>query len=704
MKHALTGLLSCCLVATLAADAIRGQNLKNILDYQERVSDGDWNEAITQAIADVGDGGAVFFPKQDYKIGSRVEIQRDVTLLFQGGAKLWTTSQELIRIRRGGQIVIESLGSKALLENANGESPAYDDRNIPRGAISSVINIDHVEKGAAPSLRLKNLHLRGFVCLEGFRNPDKGEMGVVEVIDCHLEAGDMHMAHKHSKVGRLEVRNSLFTGDARYGVNFISPMPGGAVVKDNVLRNVGIRAIQLSGEKNMIADGCVNYLPNAIVQGNQILGGGHRATVGTSYILGILVYGHNVSITDNIVRDFNRGQPAADGEIGHVVESHDGKRYDDIWIEYDDNPRRRLAGAAIYAKARQLVIANNICSNSGYRAVIEVKTSGCEPYALICDNVVDGQALAVKDSFGFECATGRSLWSGNLIYDMPNTAFVVRGHMENTFSGNVIFNAKTGFETPVGDAGVNELIAHNRFVNVENKIAPVSTGSPKGALGATLTTEPPIVVRNMELLPKPSEARRGQIALLRDERADKLLICRLANGLFRWQEITLGDDVKQARRWREKDSSLIADLKTDFDAWAKTVNAKNYKGHLDVFSLEPKTGSMRIGNPNALFAWMLQRSSTLKPGKTYRFKAEVHSNSNIPKVTLWAVCEDKTHSTVGHGKGKRETLTVDFTIPEESSGETKLKIHGNRTGQGKAVWIDSVALHELEPVSAPTRE
>ncbi|MGM0493160.1 MAG: hypothetical protein ACQER1_09445, partial [Armatimonadota bacterium] len=501
MRTAFT-LLSAIILITFApgAEALPSVGT-DITDFADRVADGDWHPAVTAAIEAMPGGGALVFPAGDYRFDEPLELEGKITLLLAPGARIVGVGEDVIRIVGDGDITINGLGGRPELANESGIDPERDERNVPRGTVTSVISLNHVPMDARPNLRVEGVTLTGFVCIEGMRVEEKGPMGTLEVLDCHLEAEDMHLSHQHSEVHDLRVENSLFTGTARYGIYASSPMPGGAIVRGNVLRNVGIRAIQLSGGYvNMIADGAVEYMPSAIVHDNQVLGGGHLAQITTSYIMGILVYGHNVSMQNNIVRDFNRGEPVPGEPVGHHMQMPDGEYFRGIWIATEDDPRKRLAGAALYAKARQGIISGNICTNSGWRSVIEVKTGGREPYVMVSNNVVDGRSLSIEGSFGFECGSNRSVWANNLVYNMPDIAFAVRGNRENTYMNNMVFGAKTAFSVAGGSAGRDELIMNNRFEDVET---PVS-GMHDYMGGARATALPPLLVPQQDAMPEAS--------------------------------------------------------------------------------------------------------------------------------------------------------------------------------------------------------
>ncbi|OGV34348.1 MAG: hypothetical protein A2020_04695 [Lentisphaerae bacterium GWF2_45_14] len=522
-NRTLVSLVAFCLLAVSSvASAITPGT--DIATYKESVSGNDWSEAISKALKDAPENHIIYFPQGDYHISKTLLIDKGVTLLFERGAKLKTDAESLISIRRGGKIIIEGIGGMGELVNESSSPKA------------SVIDVDNVEKDAAPDLCIKNMSLKGLVCIQGLKNPDKGGLGDVVVKDCLFDADEMHMGHKLPEVKSLRVEDSRFIGSAMRGIYFTSPMPGGAVVCGNTLENVGVCAIQLSGGKaNMIDDGCLEYLPSAIVNNNRVLGGGQGAKFTTSYIFGILVYGHNVSMQGNIVRDFNRGEPVPGARIGQRLKLDGNSEFKGIW-RVENDKRLRVAGAALYAKARQAIISNNICTNSGWRSVIEVKTGGRHPYVIVSNNVVDGRSLAIDESFGFECDCARSLWTGNMIYDMPAWTFAVRGrNRHNTFTNNVIFNAKIGFAVPAGpDRAEDELIMNNRFVDVET---PIATEDGKAQKSSSIYTMPPLVVTDTSFLPEPNKSMRGQMAVITNLENDTLMICIKDKDKYIWKNL-----------------------------------------------------------------------------------------------------------------------------------------------------------------------
>ena len=678
----------------------------NVRDFTALVADGDWRPAVVAALGTMPQGGALFFPAGEYRLDQPLELQGKITLLLAPGARIVGTGEDVIRIVGNGDITVQGLGGRPELVSASTADPAPNERGIPTGTVSSVINLNYVPLDARPNLRVQGVKLTGFVCIEGMRVEEKGPMGALEILDCHLEGGDMHITHQHSEINTLRIEDSLFTGDTRYGIYCISRMPGGAIVRGNVLRNVGIRAIQLSGgEANMIADGAVEYLPSAIVHDNQVLGGGHRAAITTSYILGILVYGHNVSIQNNIVRDFNRGEPVPGEPIGQHVRMPDGGYFRGIWIATEDDPRKRLAGAAIYAKARQAIISGNICTNSGWRSVIEVKTGGVEPYVVVSNNVVDGRSLSIEGSFGFECGSGRSVWANNLVYDMPDIAFAVRGGNANTYMNNVIFGAKTAFSVPGGTSGRDELIMSNRLHNVETAV----TGIDDYTGGARALALPPLLVPSQQALPAPSDELRGQIAILLDPDGDRVLVCALVDGAYAWTEMSTGEIAPglliQGAEVRTIGPELAANPDQSGDAgdgfpsgWGASATGHEIEDVMayDLEQFESGTRSLRIGDGDETFNWVLSQRVPVVPGRTYLAEARVRTDTPEMPFSLYMTLDEDRIASADRPGEDWTTVSLLLRIPEDGPEVADLKLWGSGAGAARHVWIDHISIAEAE--------
>jgi hypothetical protein len=691
----------------------------DVTTYQSQVTpEGDWGPALAQALAAVPSGGTLRFPAGSYRLEKPLVIDRSVGLVFENGARLWTEDADLIIIRGGEEIVIEGVGGRGELFNFRPDNPNFD-KNAPRAKSRRVINLDQVDSQARPSLRVRSMYIKGFSGIEGIENSDKGPMNNVEVDRCLFETFNIAMGYRHAEVHSLRVENSEFIGRPRYGIWFTSPMPGGAIVRGNVLRNMGIIAIQLSGGKaSQVADGCTDYLPSAIVHENQILGGGHLATLADSYIHGILVYGHNVSVQGNIVRNFNRGEPVPGASCGHHIKLPDGTFYRGHWIATETDPHRRLAGAAIYLKANHAVVSGNICSQSGWRSVIEVKTGSVEHYVLVSGNVVDGRSLAIDSSFGFECNSGRSAWMNNMVSDMPNQAFVVRSTFANTFMNNAIYNAKVGFALSGATPGKDEFIAMNRFFNVEH---PVLVEDGGVAAGQDLHLPPPLAIASADLLPRPQESLRGQLVSLAGAQGDSLLQCvRLPDGKYAWRELGPGEKIYGDQQWEEVGPNMAVNPDQSADAlteeelarcdkgqdnaicrgWTATIVSPGEKKLTDLasyLSFDPEKkrggkGSLRIQFKEDAGNWLLRQRLKLPAA---RYRATLQILSELPENVSWyAQVPGRRPLVKGERSDDWQTLTVDFEIPADAS-DVLLGAYGNRFTTGKSAWIGGVSVRRL---------
>jgi hypothetical protein len=296
---------------------------------------------------------------------------------------------------------------------------------------------------------------------------------------------------------------------------------------------------------------------------------------------------------------------------------------------------------------------------------------------------------------------------------MPNTAFVVRNYMQNTFSNNVIFNAKTGFEVPFGDAGVDELIINNRFVNVENKTDKVALSKSEDTLGGMLSSAPPIIIKDKEFLPEPSKQLQGQMILFPDGKSDKLMICRHIDGIYCWQELQAGTETIEPVVWNEKQETEVELITENMEGWTfSPVDSKigfgkaGYKNGEKTSTTEllyddrsyDKSGSAHIVNLDRNFSWSLKRNEKLHPGGVYRIKTRFLTSSNIPSVVLLIDINGKEERVTRRSRENNiwEELVADITLPDNGNGEVEIKLTGSRFGKTKSVWIDSVSIVELE--------
>lgn len=699
----------------------------SLKDFSEQAEGSDWTNALQSAIHRTPEGETLEVPAGEYRISAPIQIEKSITLRFESGARLVGNVSELFRILGGENIVFKGMGGHPALINHLNQAPELDERGIPRGRLSSVISLNHIRDGEEPAVRIQGLYLEGFRCINGFPEDrqytdESPPLRALEVLDCRIEAGDMHIAHRQSRIDRLIIENSYFTGSARFGIWITSPLPDGASIRGNILKDVGIRAIQLGGgAANMIDDGAVEHVPSAIVHDNQVLGGGQGARFETSYIMGILVYGNNISIQGNVVRDFNRGEPVPGEPYGQHIPLDDGTYYRGVWRTPDGRDDRvRVAGAALYAKARSGIIANNICTNSGWRSVIEVKTGGREPHVLVTGNVVDGSSLAIEDSFGFEPSSGQSIWSNNLVYNMPVMAFRVRAGHENVYLNNVIHNAKVGFEVRGSGSRLPEVIEGNPMFNVATPYL-IHEGAETGA---DISPGGNLIVPAVGSLPSPSERYLGRIALIQEPDEDLIYICRQDGDVFMWAPVVAGGSVGEAifdRRnlnWVEVSDNLALnpdqsdDTNIDRSAaasrqaygefpfgWTGNIGGDHLEWDLvaayDEELFETGARSLRIGDWPEVFNFQLAQVLTVSPGLVYRVRANLRKTNERTRVTLILDSGDLELSQPLEAVDQWEVVEELITIPEDSN-QLRVRIWCGRAGDNGLVYIDSIEVHVVE--------
>ena len=670
-----------------------------------KTASNSWNDAFAAAIAK---DSVVKVPKGKYTFSKSLTVTQDLRLIFAEGAHFhFNTAPGLFL--KGGTLRMESDGAGALWTNSckfTGFGPAE------RGAIID-LNYSGLDPKLKPaSLIMRNMELKGAFCVDGSsRRVVASKIGVIDLEKCRFSSQERNVDILCPSVESVRVVDCRFH-KGNVGLQVLAAIPGGAYVCGNILREIGRAAIVL-GKGGQIAQGCTTHLPNAIVHDNQILKGGHGAKVTHSYIHGILIYGHNVSVQGNIVRDFNRGVPVPGARVGqHLMV--DGKVFRERTRKVNGKAVR-LAGAAIYLKANRAIVHSNICTNSGWRSVIEIKTGGKEYYTSVVNNVVDGKSLAIDESFAFECNSGRSLWANNIVYDVPHQAFVVRSGYENTFMNNLIINAKVGFALSGRNPGQHELINGNRFIDVEFPVA-LNGKTPLTAGGLDVHAFPPSQLDAKAELPVPSKEHAGRMIV----RGTSIFYCVDTGKGFAWMELS-GKVVPQ-KEWRvtgpelalNADQSGREKLPEELSSpvhpgWTCRMRNANEKvlnpndGHITFDTKNFLTGnrSLKFLFKGTTGEWTLAQTLKLTPGKRYRATAKVKGEE--PRNWRLEVVLPNGFSTPCRGKEDQnwQTLTVDFEVPQTSSGVCRLLMWGSKTSEGKSMWLDSVSVRELVDSSLP---
>ena len=680
---------------TLAADA-------DITKFKK--SSNTWSDAFAAAAAK---DKTVFIPKGEYNFAKSIVISSDVRLIFAEGVK-WNFTVSPAILMKGGTLRMESNGAGAVI-SSNAKFTGFEPAQ--RGSMISLNPSGSDPKLAPASLIMRNMELRGAFCIDGSsRRELPVKIGTIDIEDCRFVVGERGIDILCPVVESVRVVNCRFT-NGNVGMQFNAAIPGGAYVCGNILRNIGRSAIML-GKGGQIAQGCTTHLPNAIVHDNQILKGGHGATTKHTYIHGILIYGHNVSVQGNIVRDFHRGVPVPGARCGHhLIEN--GKIFRER-TQTRDGKRVRLAGSAIYLKANRAIVHSNICTNSGWRSVIEIKTGGKEYYTSVINNVVDGKALAIDESFAFECNSGRSLWANNIVYDVPHQAFVVRSGYENSFMNNLIVNARVGFGLSGRNPGQHELINGNRFIDVAYPVA-LDGKQPRVAGGLDVHSMPASNIAAGAELPVPSQAHAGRMVV----KGSSIFYCVNNGKEFVWME--LAGKVVPQKKWRVTGPELALNAdQSGKDTLPATLQSPVHPGWTCSMRtatekpLNPADGHITFDTKNFLTGgrslkflfkgttgeFSLRQSMRLTPGKRYRATAKVKGE----EPRNWHLEVILPSGFAEHVRAEEnqdwQTLSVDFTLPA-NSGSCMLLMRGSKTSDGKALWLDSVSVRELVDDSLP---
>lgn len=670
-----------------------------------KTADNSWDDAFGAARQA---GRTVTLPAGRYELSRPLDITDGLTLFFEDGAELSSAATPVIR-HTGGTLILEGRGLPGLIRCT---APGERGWLTPKRA--AAIDINEPSADNPPTLILRNIEIHSFNGIDGYwlKNADnpkflndicKNPLAALDLANCRFLCAEKGVAVTGAVIGRARIENCYFEG-CDNPINLNAPIPGGILVQNNELVDFGRSGIQL-GKSGQVSDGCTTHLPSAIVKGNRLLKGGRGATTRDSYIQGILVYGHNVVVEGNVVRDVNRGIPVPDAPLGHQIIAEDGTALRGHWVERNGK-KVRLAGAAIYLKANRSLVMGNICTNSGYRSVIEIKTGGKEPYVSVCNNIVDGRALDIDESFGFECNSGRSVWMNNVVYDMPHEAFVVRSGYENTFLNNLIVNAKIGFGLAGSVPGQSEWLNGNRFLNVDIPVA-VDGKDIRPASIPEATLPGPVYLTETTDLPAPAPEWNGRMIV----KGKTVYLGIVDAGVCKWLEVkgTIVEPPNYTVTGPElafnadqsgtavSDNPLLNDPAfPGWQFWMRTATEKPLDPHDGFISFDTantKTGgrSLKVLFPDFGSEWTARQPIRIQPGRRYRATAWVRGDE--PRnFYLRAACGGKVAQTRGTETTDWQLLSVDF---QATSASCELIIHGAKTSPGKASWIDSVSLREL---------
>jgi len=652
-----------------------------------------------------GKTGEIRIPAGEHMLAGTVEVTEDLHVILAHGAVIRSGASPMFRVSTG-KLILEGEGGGGTIRCL----AKFGGMTSPERCAVIDLNRSLKDSGKTPAaLCVRNITFQASYGIDGaLRGAVSKKIGEIEIGNCRFFCSFRGIGIFDAEVESCRITDSLFDG-GQDGIYINASVPGGVYVCGNTVRNFGKNGIVL-GKGGQIAEGITAHLPCAVVHDNRLLHGGFAATTQDAYIRGIVVIGHNVSVQGNIVRDVHRGVPVPGRKSGHQIVEN-GQVFKERMR--DENGRKvRLAGSAIYLKANRAVVHSNICTNSGWRSVIEIKTGGREHYTSVVNNVVDASSLAADDSFAFECNSGRSLWANNIVYNVPHQAFIVRCGYENTFVNNLIVDAKVGFALSGNARGEGELISGNRFINV---LCPVSLNGavPKSAAGADIHRMPQSYIHPETELPPPSEENAGRMIV----RGQSLFCCVRTESGFSWME--LAGKIVPEKKWVpagpelavNADQSGTGDIPAGLNdplhpGWlldmmsAREVKLLPSDGHVSFDRKNFLSGgrSLKILFKNTTGSFRLRQPVDLVPGKRYRATAVVRSEEAGNLSLSVRSAKGFSKSVRAADSGEWQTLSCDFAV---GRGDTRwdLIVSGAKTPENKAAWLDSVSLRELQEES-----
>lgn len=639
---------------------------------------------------------SVHFSPGIYEFKQTITVDDDLVMQFDDGVILKSAANPVFK-HKGGILLLESSGRQAILIGSE-QNSMFDLNNAGSGK-------------TAVRLIIRNISIQAFTGID-CSNRDKSAtvIGLIDISNSSFDCKFKCVGIKTPELGECRITSSNFK-NAKKVIQIDSSIPGGVYICGNTLRNFGNVGIQV-GRAMQVADGCTRYLPNAIIHENRLLSGGSDSLKDV-YIHGILVYGNTVSVQGNIIRDVNRGKRVPGEKMGHQIITATGEILRGK-TQIVAGKKSRLAGAAIYLKANRAIVQGNVCTNSGWRSVIEIKTGGKEYYSSIINNVVDGTALAIDESYAFECHSGRSIWANNTVHNAPHQAFVVRSGFENTFVNNVISDSKIGFALAGKNPGQDELISGNRFINVKFPVA-VDGMNPQEIIVPEIAVAGNGCISESEELPEPSNQWYGRMLT----RGSRVYIGIKNKNQYQWKELrgnlvpfkqyaVTGKELLFNADQSGKGVAPSKDLADSmFPGWIAvgmtTASEKKIDPHCGCITFDTvKTisggRSLKIMFPDTSGQWKLRQPVKLVPGRRYRASAVV-CGEEPRNLRLEIELKNRSHIVRANDTKEWQTLSVDFQMPK---GEKKIffSIRSAKTSPKKASWIDSVSLREISEINS----
>jgi len=127
----------------------------------------------------------------------------------------------------------------------------------------------------------------------------------------------------------------------------------------------------------------------------------------------------------------------------------------------------------------------------------------------------------------------------------------------------------------------------------------------------------------------------------------------------------------------------------------KVLNPADGHVSYDKENFQTGTQSLKVAFQSVSGNWQLSQGISLEAGKRYRASAVVRGEEplNLRLVVLDAA--GKGHQVRAVDQLDWQRLSVDFVTPGHS-GKITLRVWSSKTNAGKAAWVDSVSVRELQ--------
>jgi hypothetical protein len=112
-------------------------------------------------------------------------------------------------------------------------------------------------------------------------------------------------------------------------------------------------------------------------------------------------------------------------------------------------------------------------------------------------------------------------------------------------------------------------------------------------------------------------------------------------------------------------------------------------------SYETGERSLRIGDGDETFNWVLTQRVPVTPGRMYLAEARVRTDAPDLPFSLYMVLGDEKISSADSATREWTTASLLLRIPEDGPEQADVRLWGSGTGAGKRLWIDHISISEV---------